>query len=180
MKHSRYKYGLLLTVIGIVALCSNQQRGEEDEWVIVIGMSFYFKQFLELKLEYLNLWGFIQQFTIFLAVCAMETMSMSLLAFLIPKTEEEYTKIVVTYLRWWKSWASGDGINGKWYPLCVLIVVISARENHIQDVAIWEPMIRGPKIIGPRLDIRCSKGWAYIATMPMGAVHSWWILWTKR
>jgi len=55
----------------------------------------------------------------------------------------------------------------------VLIVVISAKENHIQDVAIWEPMMRGPMIIGPRLDIRCSKGCAYIATMPMGAVHSW-------
>jgi len=50
---------------------------------------------------------------------------------------------------------------------------MSARENHIQAVAMWEPMMRGPKLIGKRLDKRCSNGCAYIATMPMGAVHSW-------
>jgi len=50
---------------------------------------------------------------------------------------------------------------------------MSARENHIQAVAMWEPMMKGPKTIGPRLDKRCSKGWAYMATMPIGAVHSW-------
>jgi len=33
-------------------------------------------------------------------------------------------------------------------------------------------MMKGPRAMGNRFDTRCSRGCAYIATMPTGAVHS--------
>ena len=63
-------------------------------------------------------------------------------------------------------------MKGKWYPLWVLTVVKRAIANHIQVVAMWEPMSNGPMETGIKLDTRCSTGWAYMATILMGAVHS--------
>ncbi len=41
----------------------------------------------------------------------------------------------------------------------------------------WEPIMIGPSPIGPKLPTKCSSGWEYTDVMPVGAVHSWWVLW---
>ena len=65
-----------------------------------------------------------------------------------------------TYFWWWKSWASGEGKKGKWYPQWDTSVVATANENHNQPVATWDPMISGPITTGNILATRCSTGWA--------------------
>lgn len=65
-----------------------------------------------------------------------------------------------THLRWWKSWASGEGISGKWYPQWATVVEMRATPNHIQEVAKWEPISTGPRVGGRMLLRMCSTGWA--------------------
>ena len=52
-------------------------------------------------------------------------------------------------LRWWKSWASGEGRSGKWYPLWEIVVWRMAMENQNQAVAKWQLETSTPKNNGP-------------------------------
>lgn len=64
-----------------------------------------------------------------------------------------------TYFKWWKSWASGLGKNGRWYPECAFKVDKIAKVNQSQAVAICDPIKNTPKNGGSRLEKICSIGW---------------------
>lgn len=59
----------------------------------------------------------------------------------------------VTHLRWWKSWNSGEGRKGRWYPQWEMLVLIRARQYQRVVLDRWEPMITGPTITGSVLEI---------------------------
>lgn len=61
-----------------------------------------------------------------------------------------------THLRWWKSWNSGEGRKGRWYPQWEMVVLIRATQYHMQVVETWEPRITGPITTGIRLE-SCSR-----------------------
>lgn len=49
------------------------------------------------------------------------------------------------YFKWWKSWASGEGKNGKWKPECAFKVDKVAMTNQSHAVAVCDPKIKGPE-----------------------------------
>lgn len=57
------------------------------------------------------------------------------------------------HLKWWKSWNSGEGRKGRWYPQWEMVVLTRAREYQKVVVARWDPMIAGPTITGMVLEI---------------------------
>ena len=71
--------------------------------------------------------------------------------------------VCVSYLLWWKSWASGEGKNGRWKPQWATVVLATARNNHSHCDAKWlpkqPPSNIGPAVIGNELTKKCSKGW---------------------
>lgn len=58
-----------------------------------------------------------------------------------------------TYLRWWKSWNSGEGRRGRWYPQWEMVVLTRARQYHKVVVVTWEPRSTGPIATGSMLEI---------------------------
>lgn len=62
-----------------------------------------------------------------------------------------------SYFKWWKSWASGDGKNGKWYPEWAFKVDNNAIVNQSQAVAMCALQINTPKNGGKMLLKMCSK-----------------------
>ena len=58
-----------------------------------------------------------------------------------------------SHLRWWKSWNSGDGRKGRWYPQWEMVVLIRATQYHRQVVVRWEPRSTGPSATGSMLEI---------------------------
>lgn len=81
-------------------------------------------------------------------------------------------------LWWWKSWISGDWRNGRWSPQCSKIVVVKMKQlKQMADARSSRRMIK-PAIVGRMLHSTCSSGWQYWLATAIGAVHSWWTLWT--
>lgn len=62
-------------------------------------------------------------------------------------------RTIKTHLRWWKSWNSGEGRKGRWYPQWEMLVLIRATQYQRVVVAKWEPMITGPITTGSVLEI---------------------------
>lgn len=58
-----------------------------------------------------------------------------------------------THLRWWKSWNSGEGRRGRWYPQWEMVVLTRARQYHKVVVVTWEPRSTGPIATGSMLEI---------------------------
>lgn len=68
-----------------------------------------------------------------------------------------FSKLVPpAHLRWWKSWNSGEGSNGRWYPQWEMVVLNRARQYHRLVVVRWEPRITGPISTGSVLE-SCSR-----------------------
>ena len=90
---------------------------------------------------------------------------------------------IISYLLWWKSCASGEGRNGRWYPQWEIVVLITASIIQSHSDARWLPKKlpsnSGPEIMGSVLTKKCSTGWQYVEHSPIGAVHSWWVLWMR-
>lgn len=63
-----------------------------------------------------------------------------------------------TYLRWWKSWNSGEGSKGRWYPQCDTVVISRAMVNHRVVVTRCDPRRIGPIMAGSMLDSCGSQG----------------------
>lgn len=61
------------------------------------------------------------------------------------------------HLRWWKSWNSGDGSNGRWNPQWEIVVLNRARQYHRLVVVRWEPRITGPISTGSVLESYSSE-----------------------
>lgn len=57
-----------------------------------------------------------------------------------------------TDLRWWKSWNSGEGRKGRWYPQWETVVLTSARQYHMHVLDTCEPSSTGPITTGSRLE----------------------------
>ena len=91
--------------------------------------------------------------------------------------EANNRSVLVTYLKWWKSCASEEGMKGRWYPECVCVVLNIAIEYHNHTTERWEPMMKPPVKRGIRSVMRCSSGCEYTLMMESGAVHSWCFLW---
>lgn len=58
-----------------------------------------------------------------------------------------------THLRWWKSWNSGEGRKGRWYPQWEMLVLTRARQYQRAVVVTWEPRTTGPITTGSMLEI---------------------------
>ena len=58
----------------------------------------------------------------------------------------------MSYLRWWKSWNSGEGSRGRWYPLWEMLVLRKASEYHRVVVEMWEPKSMEPTTAGIMLE----------------------------
>ena len=65
-------------------------------------------------------------------------------------------RLHITHFKWWKSWASGLGKNGKWYPLCAFNVLNIAIVNHSHDVARCDLQMKTPRNGGRMLLKMCS------------------------
>lgn len=59
----------------------------------------------------------------------------------------------LTHLRWWKSWNSGEGRKGRWYPQWEMVVLTRATQYHMEVVDTWEPRRTGPLTTGNKLEI---------------------------
>lgn len=82
-----------------------------------------------------------------------------------------------SYFKWWKSWNSGDGRYGKWYPLWRSRVPNTVKDNHKYAVTMCDPIIIIPTLVGIIFKRICSIGSEYNAESAIGAFHSWCCLW---
>lgn len=80
-----------------------------------------------------------------------------------------------THLRWWKSWNSGEGRRGRWYPQWEMVVLTRARQYHKVVVVTWEPRSTGPIATGSMLEIWRRGG----TTRVHSFIHSGLKLWNR-
>lgn len=75
-------------------------------------------------------------------------------------------------LRWWKSWNSGEGRKGRWYPQWDMLVLTRARQYHMVVVDRWEPRITGPATTGSMFESYRTEGRKHRTV-----IYSRWKVW---